>query len=279
MLSFVVCGIKIRVAAVLLVVIPFWIALGFAGQFLFLFTAVTVHELAHILAAHCFGLQAEGMDVTPIGERAVIQGGEMLAFWQRMCIPVVGPVVSLALAGVCSVLPFAPDGFVRMNLAIGWFNLLPFNPLDGGRIAEILLARIFGAPRACRAMCVLSRCGGVALMGVGVLQMILFPLNLSLFCIGVYIYKTTRAAHLTQTFAIYRDMVVRGVKKDFDRPLVVKMFSARGDMPVKAVYARMNWDTYHVYRLYATNHEVTESEILAFIRENGLRGTFMDCLS
>ena len=280
MIRFSLDGLTIRVSVIVFLLLPFALAFGLAGQFLFLFAAVTWHETAHVLAAYRFGLHTVRIDITPIGEVAVIPHTEALPVWKRLCILLAGPASSLALAGLCyaatASLPVNLTTLIHINLAIGLFNLLPFVPLDGGRVVEVLLARAIGALTACRITQKFSTCGGLLLMAAGFLQAALFPLNFSLLCIGLYLRRACREAHFTQAFAIYQGLAMTKQKAGFRKYLPVKTYSVPSDMPVKTVFARLNWDTFHIYHLRTTGCCLTEQDILAYIRENGLQGVLSD---
>jgi len=277
--TFVCLGLTIRISPAIFILLPICLLLGLAGSFCILFTAVTAHELAHILTARHFGLRATRLDITPLGEMAVLDGIETLSLPRRLWILLAGPLVSMALAGLCCALPLPLPlaAFARANLTIGLFNLLPVCPLDGGRIVCLLTERAAGIVTAHRFSRRLSAIGSVLVMALGVVQVILFPPNISLLSIGIYLYTTGRATASTQAVTHYRDMVLRDSKAAFRRPLPCRVFRVPNDTPVKAAYARLNWDCRHEYRLHPSELLVTEASLLHFIRENGLRGTLMDC--
>ena len=277
-------GLTIRVSPAVLALLPISFALGLAGYFCILFIAVTTHEMAHILTARRFGLRTSQLNITPLGEMALIENTASRPFSQRLSILLAGPMTSLFLAAAAhclSLLTTTPlplaDGFLRTNLAIGLFNLLPFCPLDGGRVFLLLLERAIGIPPAHRFMHRLSAFGGLLLMAAGLVQAVFFPFNLSLYCIGVYLRKTALAARHLQAADLYRDLVLRKIKTTFDRPLPIRHFAAPSLMPVKTAYTRLHWDSFHTYHL-PNGTIVTEADLLRYIRENGLRGALEDCV-
>jgi len=282
--------LPVRVSLMFILIFPLTIALGLAGQFLFVLTAAIWHELAHIIAAWRFGLRAERMVITPIGVMAHIPGGEALTMWKRLFVLLAGPLLSLLAAGLLffvgrAIANAGADyllgglrGLLYANLAVGLFNLLPFMPLDGGRIVSLLLERLLGALAACRVMRSVSKTGSVAIIALGFLQAALFPFNISLLCIGLYINKAAREAYFAQAFMIYKDMAVLGIKNSFRKPLRNKLWFATGAESLQSVFSRFNWDTFQTYRL-PSGILLTEREILAYIRENGLRGSLTEAAS
>lgn len=100
---------------------------------------VLVHELFHARQAYERGYALKKISLTPYG--AVISGEEIFSERDAVAIAAAGP---LSNAVICLVLyalwwrfpaayPYTKTIF-DVSFAIGAFNLLPFYPLDGGRI-------------------------------------------------------------------------------------------------------------------------------------------------
>jgi Zn-dependent protease len=122
------------------------------------FAALVVHELAHSIVSHRFGLPVNAITLFIFGGIAELSedprspGSE---FW----IAVAGPLATLGIIGICALgaAVLAPYGqalalrvvlehLVMMNLTVLVFNLVPALPLDGGRILRALLWRLSGDP-------------------------------------------------------------------------------------------------------------------------------------
>lgn len=135
-----------------------WQAAGGAGllwsvvTLLAFFGCVVLHELGHSFTAMHFGIGVRRILLMPIGGMAEFDaiprqpGREFL-------ITLAGPAVNFAIAAVLwifvglargSDFPVTAAGFMqlllRANLVMGFFNLLPVFPMDGGRILRALLA-------------------------------------------------------------------------------------------------------------------------------------------
>ncbi len=106
-----------------------------------LVVGLLLHEFGHALVARRLGLHVVDVTIWPLVGMARIEG---LSGRTGLEAPVAaaGPAVNLALAGVLALLPWdwAAAG-VTLNLVFGLGNLLPFYPLDGGRIVRAWLAR------------------------------------------------------------------------------------------------------------------------------------------
>jgi Zn-dependent protease len=118
---------------------------------LLIVSSLLLHELAHSLVAHRYGLPVQRITLWMMGGVSLL-GGEpatpRAAFW----IALSGPLTSLGLGvlsgGAAIVLEASggPDLVVMsvlwlavMNVFLGVFNLLPGLPLDGGRVLRALL--------------------------------------------------------------------------------------------------------------------------------------------
>lgn len=111
-----------------------------------LLAGVLLHELGHAVVARRAGLGVDGITLWFMGGLTRIEG-EAATPWAELRISGVGPLVSLAVGGVCWAARLGLSQVVHDSLALdalGWlalinvalavFNLLPGAPLDGGRV-------------------------------------------------------------------------------------------------------------------------------------------------
>jgi Zn-dependent protease/CBS domain-containing protein len=164
---------------------PGWYLGGAAvGAVLFLLSLLA-HELAHALVARRNGVAVESITFWLFGGVARLAGdagSPLAALW----IALVGPLTSLALAGVFAVVtavlrgseapPFVagvPGWLAWTNLGLGLFNLLPGAPLDGGRVLRALLwLRTGDRDRSARTAARAGRLLGIVLVGLGLFQIL-----------------------------------------------------------------------------------------------------------
>jgi Zn-dependent protease len=133
-----------------------------------LFASVLLHEIAHSLYAVRTGGRVRDITLMMIGGVSRLSEPPRSPVHEAV-MALVGPLTSVALAGVLYAvhvairgsgsfnLQFAFFHLAAMNLVLGVFNLLPAFPLDGGRIVRGLLATRIGARRATRVAAVLGR--------------------------------------------------------------------------------------------------------------------------
>lgn len=107
-----------------------------------LFVSVVLHELGHSLVARRYKIPVRRITLFIFGGVSQIEA-EAATPGADFRIAVVGPLVSLALAGLFTILQLAVSGvspllalaryLAYINLALALFNLIPGFPLDGGR--------------------------------------------------------------------------------------------------------------------------------------------------
>jgi Zn-dependent protease/predicted transcriptional regulator len=126
------------------------------GTALLFFGSVLLHELSHSVMAMRLGVPVEGITLFLFGG---VSKMKMEANRPRdeFLIAVVGPLTSIALAGVFWLVVTLTSGLLSplvlfalgylgwLNLLLGIFNLLPGFPLDGGRVLRSILWRSSGS--------------------------------------------------------------------------------------------------------------------------------------
>jgi Zn-dependent protease len=135
---------------------PSWVRYAVAAGFVvLLWGSVLVHELSHCVVARAYKLTVRRILLYPLGGYSEIEQ-EPPTPAKEFTVSVVGPLTSLALAGIGIGLDFAfnPGGIPRVlidelilaNLVVGVFNLLPGLPLDGGRMLRAGVWKVTGRP-------------------------------------------------------------------------------------------------------------------------------------
>jgi Zn-dependent protease/CBS domain-containing protein len=158
----------------------YWI-LGIVAALL-LFGSVLVHELGHSLVAAGRGLRVENITLFIFGGVSSI-AKEASTARDEFLIAVVGPLISLVLAGVfwlvAQVVPAgsavsALAGYLALaNLLLGVFNIVPGFPLDGGRVLRSIVWGATGdQARSTRIASYVGQAFAFVLIGWGVVQVL-----------------------------------------------------------------------------------------------------------
>src|SRR5262245_415477 len=128
------------------------VAMAIVAAFLF-FVSILLHEFGHALQARREGIEIDGITLWLFGGVARFKGSFRTA-GAEFRVAIAGPLVSLALGvlfvllALISGLPSAVDGVASwlgyINLTLLVFNLIPAQPLDGGRVLHAAIWRARG---------------------------------------------------------------------------------------------------------------------------------------
>ena len=157
--------------------------------------SVLVHEAAHARAARAAGVRVKELLLTPFGGALRIEGLWGFRPGQVAVVALAGPAASLlvmtlaaALAYAGAVSPRAAGEWVRINLMLAAFNLMPALPLDGGRLMAASLGKPLGAAKALRVGVRLGQALGVALLALAVWQFAAaHKINLTIVLCALYV--------------------------------------------------------------------------------------------
>lgn len=176
------------------------------GMAVVFFVSVLLHELAHSWTARGRGIEVHGITLFLFGG-ATHADLETEDPTDELVISVVGPVTSLAIAGLLwaatlligsGPLAFATGRLGWINLALAVFNMLPGFPLDGGRVLRSLVWRATGDfVRATRIASTAGQWLGYALIGGGILEVFLLGAligGLWLVAIGWFLAQSAQAS-------------------------------------------------------------------------------------
>ena len=140
--------------------------------------ALLLHETGHLLTARGLGYRVRSLELWPFGAALSMD----LSTGSRGALPVAlaGPLCSMAAAAMSLLLlrllprtEGVMEPFFCMNLSLAAVNLLPAEPLDGGRALASLLSRPLGVRRARRLTAWTGLVLGGALFRLGVYGAIL----------------------------------------------------------------------------------------------------------
>ncbi len=174
-----ILGFPVRAHWTLLLMPPLLALSGLGSALLAVAASVLLHEAAHALAARVAGVRVKELLLTPFGGALRIEGLWSFRPGQVALVALAGPAASLlvmagaaTLAYAGAVSPQAAGEWVRINLMLAAFNLMPALPLDGGRVLTASLGKSLGTAKALRLGVMLGRALGIAMLALAVWQFI-----------------------------------------------------------------------------------------------------------
>lgn len=115
-----------------------------------LILSIFVHECSHFIALALLGFRVRNVSLQPMG--LCISYGGMEEEWKHALAALAGPVGGLLYVPMCMLLQRKTglDWFCRsgdLSLLLSLFNLLPIQPLDGGRFLRAMAEHLLGEER------------------------------------------------------------------------------------------------------------------------------------
>ncbi len=268
---------RIKVHKSFLFFIVMAIALGILEQFFILIFLVTLHEMTHVLVARIFGIKTEQIILTPLGEIAFLESMEDLSLFKRALIVLSGPFTNIVIAFITGM--YGHHKIAAINIMLALFNLLPVNPLDGSRLVQILLSKNMGVLTINRLLIKVSRFFAGLLIILGIIQTVLFPYNLSLVCLGLWVYNINRKENIPMQFDFCR--IITGKNKTTARTLPVKILAAWEGTKVKTLIEKLSWEYIFEVRIISDDEVIAvvdEKQIMKYVMRVGITGTLKDVI-
>lgn len=249
-------------------------------------TALALHELCHILVAKRLGFLVERITILPFGAAmelcTVGQSGLWLVY---LCGPMSNAIAAMCILACMQLFPGIgsyAEPFLMANGLLVLLNLLPIYPLDGARLLEEVLNRIFtGRTTVCLLM------GTTVLFAVGLIALCLYGILLGVPCYLPFIMvlyvgtvgirrllfgqENTVGAAVGRRARLRRGEAVR-----------VRLLVANADMTVGEALRGMGGDSFTVLRVLDEQNrrigEVDEGMLLTAASRSGANTTLKEIL-
>lgn len=272
-------GVKLRLNLLFLLLGLLYSWLGYWPQILVAFSAVMLHELAHLLTAHLLNVKITEVQLWPFGGQAQLEDYLALDPEREILVAISGPLFSLSLAGLSYFSDIFQDPswklvFVNINLLLGGFNLLPALPLDGGHVLQAVLARPLGYRRANQCLTALGLFLGAGIGAAGIYlgaQGSFSSINLIL--VGAFLFWAAYRERRMLGYAFVRFLVRKKKELAAAGFLPARHLVATAQTPVKVLLKSAAPANYLVVLIVDDQNHITgmkgEAELIELLLEKG----------
>lgn len=226
---------------------------GLGGKAIGVFAAVLWHEAAHAAAATVLGFRVREIELLPFGGVARIDGLTEAGAACEIIMAAAGPLASLVLAAVLyyagSYYPVWAgqlDFYLKTNLTLALFNLLPALPLDGGRILRALLSVRVDYSQATATLAGIGRVLAVVLAGLTALDFWQTgTVNLTFIFVAVFLWLAAGSETAVAGFRAMRLMAGRKAELTARGVMPTAHFTAQEATPARSIIRLFGPDHYH----------------------------------
>jgi len=185
-------GIKIRLSFLFALMAAFLIGSGAGESFMITVVSALLHEAGHLLCLISYDAPPSEIIIGAAGFKMKMSG-KILSYRQETVVSLAGVFVNFLIASILSIFYCFAGGDNRLlmpiyaNLGLGVVNLLPIEPLDGGRALYIWLCQKRTEAHAGR---ITDKVGLAFLMPLFILSFIILVksgYNITLLCISIYL--------------------------------------------------------------------------------------------
>ncbi len=259
---------------------------GYGREIMIIFTSLLIHEIAHTIVALTMGIKVEEVELLPFGGQARIEDFTGLEPAKEIYMALAGPVISLSLAALFYFLEQnranqAINFFITVNATLGFFNLLPALPLDGGRILRGILAPLLGYRKATRTAAWLGQGLALAIIAYGAYLTYRNLIGANYIIIGVILFWAARREGKLLLYSFMRFLVNKKgelAKKAF---LPCMQVVGQPDVLVKDILNTSRPGIYLMVMVVNARDQLmgikTEAELIECLLEKGPRATLRDC--
>lgn len=286
-----VAGVEIVLNNWFLALIALFAAAGLVSKLMLVFSAVLLHEFAHMLMAGGLGYRVRQIEILPFGAVARVERLADAGAASEIMIAAAGPIASLVLAAACYV-QLAESGswqevvkfYGEVNLMLALFNLLPALPLDGGRILRAMLSRRRDYREATAIVVTISyiiSCMLVVLAGMG--YWLNHTINLTMLIAAGFLLITARTENNLAGFRAMRILAGKKAELSGCGVMPTSHLTAMESAAINDVIQLLRPEKYYIIHVIDQDFHLcgalTETEVWERLLERGIRGKVNDFLN
>jgi len=256
--------IDVKVDKLFLLMMVFY---GFANvlpQALIIFLVVFIHELAHTMLARGYKVNIEEIKLFPFGGVAKLDFLEVDSN-EEVRIALVGPLSNFFMAGLALAAQYYLNSeywlqfFIRLNIIMGLFNLIPVLPLDGGRIFRAWYSKKVGIFDATKKAAQQGKLLAVLLLLISVSGLYLRLWDLNAVTMAGFLFYAAREQDKTASFHFIRYLLNKKeiiLKENIQQ---LKTYYVRENTPLKEVLPHLVPNNYHLFFVFNQAGEIVST--------------------
>lgn len=275
-------GIQLRLNYWCIVLFILFSLAGMYGKVALVFSAVLWHELAHAKVAIFLDYKTKEIELLPFGGVARIEGFAIVDSRSEIMIAAAGPAASLVLAALAYMGMLCGglwkdvwEFYVKINVMLAVFNLLPGLPLDGGRIFRAWLALYMDYGKATSIAAGISKGLSVSLIILGIYEYLCSQtINVTFLMAAIFLYTTARGEIKVVGFRMMRILGQKKAKLISEGIMPTAYLTVVQDVLLKDIIRSFRPEQYYVLCIVDQNCKlcgtVTEIEIWEELPRKGI---------
>ncbi len=266
--------------------LPLLFLAAYFGNYLPLFAIswglALLHESAHLWMGFHLGISFSGIALLPFGVCARLKDPIIQSPGKEILVSLAGPLFSLILGFFfrALLLPF-PSDLLRYamlsSFSLGFLNLLPCLPLDGGRVLRALLTLGSDAISAWQTVARISKVFVIALLGISIYLLLTSSFQFSLVLIGIFLLGNLVCEDRSITHQALRELLYYKEKPAQDVFTCTSLLSAYQDFPARKLLRKLSYHKYYTVQVLDKTQTpiktLTESQIIDALLTKGIRIT------
>ncbi|HHY05127.1 MAG TPA: hypothetical protein GX534_08080 [Thermoanaerobacterales bacterium] len=280
-MTFKIFGIKTKINLFFILILFFGSFSGVLYDVIAAMTALVLHEFGHLVSAKSLGLLIEELEIMPFGGRIKIKNIDAISQESEIMVVLAGPMANFIASAFLlffikhNILPeYFGMQLINYQLKLGFFNLLPALPLDGGRLSLMWLRQRINFILAIKISCWAGKIIGLVLIFIAVWGVFIQRYFISFLLIGVFLIFYANKEEQNAPL-IFIDQVVK--KKE--------ILKQKGFMPSEIITATENTIVKKILYLFIPQKyfiihvlddemnikkTITETEVFSKVIEYGL---------
>jgi stage IV sporulation protein FB len=282
-----IAGVQLKLNLLFLLLMVVYGCLGLIEEVFIIVASVLIHEIAHAVLALILHVKVAEIELMPFGGQAKIEDFTGLEPEQEIYVALAGPLISLSVAAIFYFLPSSTNPaislFITFNFFLGFFNLIPALPLDGGLVVRALLSTRIGYRKATLRVALAGKIIALGITGWGGYLTYMHHNASNYIIIGVFLFWAANRESKLLAYSFMRYLIHKKGELSREGFLPSQQIVVQPETLVKKILHQTRPTYYILAVILNEKHEIvgmlTEAELIECLFEKGPWATLSDLLS